>query len=309
MYDIGYLNQMVLTNPAQLVNEYDQLYMGRIHEAADLICDNFKRSPLVMLSGPSGSGKSTTAVKLDAELESRGIITQTIELDDFYLSRPCPGIPKLPDGSVDMESPLCLDLLLIRKTIDDLEDGKEVIIPHFDFKTQRRDESKSRVLKLNKNEIAIFEGIHALNSLLTNENSKAFLLYVEPSTPAGINGEVIIDGSWMRLARRTVRDNKYRGYVPTETVERWISVMNGERRFIAPNKHRANYVLDSSLGYEPCVMKAIAYPLLKQAFETLPNHADIGILKAFEQFDVLDEKYVPETSLLREFIGGGIYGK
>ncbi|MEV6974345.1 ATP-binding protein [Kitasatospora sp. NPDC093806] len=55
------------------------------------------RARVVLLSGPSGSGKSSLA-------ERSGL--PVLQLDDFYKDGDDPTLPRLPDGSVDWDSPL-----------------------------------------------------------------------------------------------------------------------------------------------------------------------------------------------------------
>ena len=59
------------------MEECDLRLQESIVRASEKILGNMKKSPVVLLSGPSGSGKTTTAMKIEEELESRGVSTVT----------------------------------------------------------------------------------------------------------------------------------------------------------------------------------------------------------------------------------------
>ena len=109
-YRLDQINQAVRQDPAAFMAAGDAAFHEKVCRAADLIQSHRDKSPVVLLSGPSGSGKTTTAGMINAELERRGIHTHTISMDDYFLTPDPSTAPRTPDGEMDFESPLMLDL-------------------------------------------------------------------------------------------------------------------------------------------------------------------------------------------------------
>ena len=207
-------------------------------------------SPIVLLSGPSGSGKTTTAMKLEQELERRGVNSHTISMDNYFKTLNRKTAPRTPEGDIDYESPLLLDMDLLDDTFTKLSRGEWVIVPHFEFARQMRNDSRGTPLKLDKNEIAIFEGIHALNDDIAGRHPEATGLYISARSNVLEGEELRFKGTWMRISRRAVRDYNFRGTDLLETLMMWYNVRRGEKAYISPFKGRAHVIIDSSLRYE-----------------------------------------------------------
>ena len=112
----------------------------------------------------------------------------------------------------------------------------------------------------------------------------------------------------MRLLRRLVRDSNFRGTPAAATLDMWANVRRGEKRFISPFKERANLMFDSSFPCEVSIMKNFAAPLLAAVPEGAERYAEIrSILPALERFETIDPALLAPESMLREFIGGGVY--
>lgn len=308
-YQLQEINSAVRSDPAVFVARCDERYHSRVVHAADAILERISQSPIVLLSGPSGSGKTTTALKLEEELERRGVECHAVALDNYYLTRDgSSDVPRTPDGKVDLESPLCLDMALLDETFTRLSRGEEVVVPHFDFANQRRDEARGVPLQLGKDEICIFEGIHALGPGIAGPHPEATRLYISARSNVMEDGEVRFKGTWMRLVRRAVRDYNFRGYSIADTLAVWANVRRGEKLYISPYKDTAHVMIDSSLPYEVPVMKNYAEPFLRSVPQDNPRSAELRELAAaFGYFEALDPALVPKDSLLREFIGGGSY--
>ena len=265
-------------------------------------------SPIVLLSGPSGSGKTTTALKLEEELERRGVSTHTVALDNYYVTLNRATAPRTPEGDIDYESPLCLDMELLDETFTKLSRGEEVIVPHFEFARQMRNDARGRPLRLGKNEIVIFEGIHALGPGIAGPHPEATKLYISARSNVMEEGKVVFKGTWMRLTRRAVRDYNFRGTEVAETLSMWANVRRGEKLYISPYKNTADVMLDSSLAYEVPVMKNYAMPILKAVPQDNARRRELlDLIGAFDHFEAIDPDLVAKNSLLREFIGGGSY--
>lgn len=307
-YQLQEINSAARTDPADFVARCDKRYHARVVHAADTILERISQSPIVLLSGPSGSGKTTTAMKVEEELECRGVECHSVALDNYFLNRDPATTPRTPEGDYDLESPLCLDMALLDETFTRLSRGEEVIVPHFDFTNQRRDEAKARPLRLGRDEICIFEGIHALGPGISGPHPEATKLYVSARSNILEDGAVRFKGTWMRIVRRAVRDLNFRGYSIAETLAIWANVRRGEKLYISPYKDAADVIIDSSLPYEVPVMKAYAGAFLASVPENNPRTAELRELAAaFDYFEAIDPALVPKDSLLREFIGGGSY--
>ena len=262
----------------------------------------------MLLSGPSGSGKTTTAMKIAEELLRRGVNSRAVAMDNYFLTQDPATVPRTPDGSIDYESPLCLDMELLSQHFTALSRGEEILIPKFEFARQMRNDSLGTPLKLEKNEIAIFEGIHALNDDITGRHPAAAKLYISARSNINEGAVLRFKGTWMRLVRRAVRDYSFRGAGVAQTLAMWANVRRGEKLYISPFKSKADIVFDSSLPYEVPVMKNYALPILQSVPGDNERHDEmLELVKAFEHFESIDPALVPRDSLLREFIGGGRY--
>lgn len=303
-YQLKEISRAIRTDPVGFMEECDAAYEAKIAAAADMVCRNMKQSPVVLLSGPSGSGKTTTAGKLRSELLRRGVGTHAISMDDYFLGRAQKDQPRAPDGSVDYESPEMMDLELLDQHFSKLTRGERILVPHFDFARQMRNDDKGRLLRLGSNEIAIFEGIHALNTRLTGHHPEAMRLYISARSDV-LDGDALrFKGTWMRLTRRAVRDYNFRGTNVQGTLDMWANVRRGEKLYISPYKDSAHYKFDSSLPYEVSVMANYARPMM----EGIPpknqrRHELLELIAAFDCFEPIDPALVPEGSLLHEFIG------
>ncbi|NCB62695.1 MAG: adenylyl-sulfate kinase [Clostridia bacterium] len=310
-YQLNEINTRIRGDVKGFLEECDASYQGRISSAADRILQNLKRSPIVLLSGPSGSGKTTTALKLEQELESRGVNTHTISMDNYFNTLNPKTAPRTPEGDIDYESPLLLDRELLDQTFETLSRGETVVIPKFEFARQMRNDSRGTPLRLKENEIAIFEGIHALNDDIAGRHPEATTLYISARSNIEENGALRFKGTWMRITRRAVRDYNFRGTGLEDTLAMWHNVRRGEKLYISPFKGKAEVIIDSSLRYEVPVFASYAEPLRKAQRavpEENPRYAELQEwADSFRYFEPIDPKLVPKDSLIREFIGGGSY--
>lgn len=310
-YSLAQINEAIRSDPQGFVQECDAAYNKKIENAARKIADNLSKSRIVLLSGPSGSGKTTTAKKIEAKLEQMGINSHAVSMDNYFKTVDPETSPRNREGQIDYESPFCMDMDLLNQHFAALDRGEKIRIPKFEFARQMRSDIKSQPLRLGSDEIAIFEGIHALNDIITGRNPAAAKVYISArSDITGESGEVVFKRTWLRLERRTVRDSKFRAWKADVTVRMWANVRRGEKLYISPFKDNASIMFDSTLPYEISVIRPFAQPLFDhlrvspdmERYEEVRHLAD-----AYPLFEALDEKYVAEDSLIREFIGGGIY--
>ena len=177
-YSLKEIIEAVRSDPKGFVEECDVAYNRKIENAAKKIAENRSKSRIVLLSGPSGSGKTTTAKKIEAKLEEMGIRSHAIAMDNYFQTVDPATAPRNRDGQIDYESPFCLDMDLLNRHFAMLDRGEKIHIPKFEFARQMRSAIKSRPLQLGKDEIAIFEGIHALNDIITGKNPAAMKVYI-----------------------------------------------------------------------------------------------------------------------------------
>ncbi|MDD3831899.1 MAG: nucleoside kinase [Clostridia bacterium] len=265
---------------------------------------------LLCIAGPSSSGKTTFCNRLKIELLSRGINPVTISMDDYYLekSKIC-DLQNLPIEQLDLEHVDCLDVQLFNRDLFNLINGEEVTLPRFNFVTGKRE--VGRTIRTDHNNPIIIEGIHALNEKLTSSIPKhqKYKIYIAPQMQVNIDNHSPLNITDLRLIRRIVRDMSFRNCPASTTIDMWQSVRNGEFKWIYPNQEGANFVFNSALPYELCVLRNRALPALREIAYDDPHflvaNRLIKYLKYFKSIE--DESIIPCNSLIREFIGGSCF--
>ena len=307
-YQLNDINYRTVADPRGMIEEADANYAGLVKQAAEKIAENKKNSPIVLLSGPSGPGKTTTAMKIAEALEEKGIGSHYVAMDDYFNTVDPATTPRTPDGDYDLESPLCLDMELLNEHFTLLSQGKRIYVPKYEFSRRMRIQEPSKSIKLKKDEIVIFEGIHALNDMITDRHPEAFKLYISAQSDVVFGGRTVFKRTWFRLVRRTVRDYNFRGSSPDETMGMWANVRRGEKLYISRFKEKADFQFDTTLAYELPVFNSTATKLFQQVPEGIERFDELrSVLPALQLFgDIADEDVSPD-SLVREFIGGGIY--
>ena len=307
MFSLKQINEAIRSDPAAFAQECDELFAKKVENAAKKIADHRAESHIILLSGPSGSGKTTTALKIEERLEEMGIETHTVSMDNYFNTIDPDTAPRNREGAIDYESPFCLDINLLNQHFAMLDRGELIHIPKYEFARQMRSDIFAQPMCLGKDEMAIFEGIHALNDIIVGKNPKAFKLYIAArSNIRDEDGSIIFDKSWIRLCRRIVRDFKFRGSDAAFTLKMWENVRRGERLYISPYKENADIMFDSSLALSVSALKPFVMPLLEEIPRGKYKVVE-DILKGLEKIEPLDEKYIPAKSLSREFIGGSPY--
>lgn len=294
----------------ELINVSEALQEKRISQIADEILHrNQKGQPvkLILISGPSSSGKTTFSKRLSVQLMANGLKPYPISLDDYFVNRE--DTPKDENGNYDYESLYALDLDFFNQQLQALIKGEEVELPRFNFTTGKREWS-GKHLRVNDNMILILEGIHALNPELTPHipTESKFKIYVSALTTILLDNHNYIPTTDNRLLRRIIRDYKYRGYSAEETISRWPSVRAGEEKWIFPYQENADVMFNSALLFELAIIKDYAEPILRKVPNNRPEYSEAYRLRKFLGYFVpLQDKELPPTSLLREFLGGSSF--
>ncbi len=304
--DVGMLNDVVKSGRIHdfiLISE--ALHEKRIANIADMIVNQKKR--IILIAGPSSSGKTTFARRLGIQLKVNGIKPLTISVDDYFVDKT--RTPLDEEGKPDYESLETVDLDFFNKSMNALLKGEEIDVPTFNFITGKR-EFNGRKMKLDEGCAVIIEGIHALNPRLTSDIDDAdkFKIYISAITSMRIDQHNRIPTTDLRLLRRMVRDNLFRGTSAPETIDMWPAVRRGEERNIFPFQQEADAMFNSSLIYELLVMKGHALPLLSAITKDMPQYSEarrlIEFLSYFLQIPADD---IPPNSILREFLGGSCF--
>ena len=284
----------------------EALHEKKISDIADKIAKN-RKIKMILIAGPSSSGKTTFAKRLGIQLKLNGIEPKTLSVDNYFVERE--QNPKDEEGNYDFECIEALDLRLFNEHILKLLAGEEVEIPRFDFETGHKN-YEGDFVKLEDNEVLVIEGIHCLNDKLTEAIPKdqKFKIYISALTVLNIDYYNRISTTDTRLIRRIVRDYKYRHYSAKETIERWASVNKGEEKYIFPYQEQADAMFNSSIVYELGVLKKHALPVLQEITREDEEYAEAQrLINLLNYFKKIPEKYIPESSILREFIGGSIF--
>ncbi|WP_314597369.1 nucleoside kinase [uncultured Selenomonas sp.] len=295
---------------ADIIHVSEALHEKKIAEIADHIASNIKELRLILIAGPSSSGKTSFAQRLRIQLRVNGIEPVSISLDDYF--RNWEDTPRTKDGAYDFENIGALDVELFNDHLVRLLNGEEVILPHYNFLTGKR-EVGSEHLSIAPTSPLIVEGIHGLNEALTASvpRGKKFKIYISALTQLNIDAHNRIPTTDARLLRRMVRDYQFRGAYALKTLRQWPDVRAGEEKNIFPFQEEADAMFNSALIYELAVLKRYAVPLLEMVPRDVPEYTKANRLLDFCRCfsDITEEYDIPNNSLLREFIGKSIFFK
>lgn len=306
---VGRLNDFVLQDKAvKLIQVSEAIHQRQLVELA-LDIEKRQNVKMILIAGPSSSGKTTFAQKLGVQLTLVGYNPITISMDNYFKERK--DTPLGPDGKYDFERVDALDIDLFNSQMTDLLAGKTVELPKFDFMVGTK-RYNGDMLTLKSNDIMIIEGIHALNPILTKlvDDKNKYKIYISPIATLNIDGYTKVSSTDTRILRRMVRDYTTRGHSIEKTLDLWPNVKKGEEKYIYPFTNTVNYIYNSSLLYEPLVMKNIAQPLLLQVKPSSEYYSESRRLYEFlNNFLPMDTKEIPIDSIMREFIGGGCFDR
>lgn len=293
-----------------LINVSEALQEKKIAQIADEIThrnQDGKRVKLVLISGPSSSGKTTFSKRLSIQLMTNGLKPYPISLDDYFVNRN--DTPLDESGKHDFESLYAVDLPFFEEQLTTLLNGGEVELPRYNFTTGKR-EMSGKKLRIDEHMILIIEGIHALNPALTPHipNENKYKVYVSALTTILLDNHNYIPTTDNRLLRRIIRDYKYRNYSAEETIARWPSVRAGEEKWIFPYQENADAMFNSALLFELAVLKDYVEPVLRKVPNRCPEYSEAHrLLRFLNYFVSVQDKELPPTSLLREFLGGSSF--
>ncbi len=288
------------------INEFIQINeMMHGEELSKIVKEIINRGSIrmILIGGPSSSGKTTTSKKVALKLKEYGKNPFVISLDDYYKNRR--ESPKDKNGNYDFERLEAIDVKLFNNHLKKLLSYQEVSLPTFNFLTGEK-EYKNSPVKLNKKDIIIIEGLHTLNEALTKsvKKSNKFKIYVSPFTPIGMDRHNYISTTDLRLLRRMVRDNSKRGYKAEDTLSRWKMMRASEEKYVFPYQMEGDALINTALFYEINALRTYAEPLLYSIERTSENYEEaIKLINFIKNFFCIPDDGIPNTSVLREFIG------
>ncbi len=256
----------------------------------------------IALSGPSCSGKTTMARILTEEITKNGKCAVVLSIDDFFRERT---VPKSLEYKVDYDSVNAIDLPYFAACVDKMLRGENTVLPRFDFVDGVRLDGEE--YRSTPGDILIFEGIQAVypevTRLLEPYHMKSVCICVTESLT--INGTTFAPEE-IRLARRIVRDYKFRSATPEFTFHIWEGVRENEEKNILPYINRCDYLIDSLLAYEPFMLAPHLSPLLESV--PLDSPYFMSAMSLLEKFRCVEGSEIPESllteqSLYHEFLG------
>ena len=296
------INAAAKQNPNHFIRRAETRYDELLNRTVARVCGG--GAQIVLLAGPSASGKTTTARKISQKLAASGHTAYSVSLDDFYKNRN--EIAMGEDGKPDYETITALELELLSQVMNDLADHGRGSLPQYDFEAGVRHDDVSEI-RLEPGDIVIFEGLHALNPIVSERLPQyaALKLYVSVSTRIyRSDGAVQMTKRDLRLVRRMIRDYRCRDSSVEHPFSLWGTVLKGEGQYLLPYKFNADLIIDSIHNYEPCVLRHEALRLLNAVPESSEWFSEAARLrKALEPFKSLPPTMVPPDSLLREFLG------
>ncbi len=299
----------------ELIRASDARYDANLDQAAASILERKDELRFIIVAGPSSSGKTTTTHKLAERLEREGVHVIPMSLDNYFFDLELH--PKDEFGDYDFETPEAMDLVLINEHLAELDAGRGIDMPDYDFKTGNRTERTTR-FEPEPGSLILLDTLHGLFDGLTASvpTEHKFRIYIE--TIAQLKTE---DGRWVRwtdirLLRRMIRDSQHRGYSPERTILHWHYVRRSELKHIIPHQGVADHIVNSAIPYELPFLKNRLFDCLPPFLEKWRDDEKRvdGYLRAQRIHRLLDslpavddDSIVPGSSLLREFIGGSTY--
>lgn len=298
-----------------LVREADARYESILDDAAQQILERRGQLRFIVVAGPSSSGKTTTTLKIGERLAKAGIHVIPLALDNYFFD--LEHHPRDEFGDYDFETPEALDLPLVNGHLAELDAGRGIDVPTYDFRTGKRTDRTTR-FEPEPGSLVLLDTLHGLYPGLTESVPAAhkFKIYIETIGQLKDASGRYVRWADVRMLRRMIRDTQHRSYSPEKTILHWHYVRRSELKHIIPHQGNADFLVNSSLAYE--------LPFLKHhLFRHLPGFLDRwcddarrldGWMRAKRVHDLLDsladvtdDSVVPARSLLREFIGGSAY--
>ncbi len=298
-----------------LIREADARYDSNLDQAAASILERRDELRFIIVAGPSSSGKTTTTHKLAERLEREGVHVLPLSLDNYFFNLELH--PKDEFGDYDFETPEAMDLPLLNRHLAELDAGRGIDMPDYDFKTGKRTEKTTR-FEPEPGGLILLDTLHGLFDGLTESvpTEHKFRIYIETIAQLKTDAGRWVRWTDIRLLRRMIRDSQHRGYSPERTILHWHYVRRSELKHIIPFQGAADHIVNSAIPYELPFLKHRLFDYLppflakwredeKRVDGYLRAKRVHGLLESIEAIE--DDSIVPSRALLREFIGGSAY--
>lgn len=300
-YDVEYMRRRLKSDRPGFVAAAERQFRSKISLLAQQIALDKGSHPVILLCGPSGSGKTTTAAYLAQALVNMGHSTKILSLDEYFLPKETPNLPRTADGEIDYETPERLDIPLLVEHLEKIFACEPVSVPHFDFPTQSR--LPGQFFHRQEGEFVIVEGIHALNpNVMGIAMEFSRHIYVSVRTRLQLPNGDLLHPSMIRLMRRLLRDERERGRCFADTMDLLKNVTAGEEDYIIPYKRFADWDVDTFMPYEAALFSSYLTEKtlpMKKPYDKISNE----ILPFLSQLPPVFKEEIPANSLLREFVG------
>ena len=305
--NVGDVNKACLDGKAtDLIQVAEALQEKKIVQIAEEINKRYwspQKVRIVLITGPTSSGKSTFCKRLSVQLMTCGLHPISFSTDDYFVNRL--DTPKLPDGSYDFDNFDTVDHAQLQKDVLRLISGETVEVPEYNFVTGIR-EYNGKSLKLEEGSVLLIEGLHALNpKLLDNiSDSEKFKIFINTITSYSLDDHNCIPTSDNRLLRRIVRDFNKGAFSARETISNWPNVRRAEVKWIYPYQEDADVLFNSAYLVEFAVLRSHAERILATVPKNCPEYSEAHrLMKFLHYFIPVSDKQIPQTSLMRYFIG------
>ncbi|HBX74571.1 MAG: nucleoside kinase [Acidaminococcaceae bacterium] len=308
---VSKLNRIIREGRAdKIIRVAEGLQEKKFVAIADYITKHRDKLKFILIAGPSSSGKTTSNQRLCVQLEVNGLHPIPISMDNYYVNRE--DTPKNPDGTYDYERVDVIDIPLFNEHLAQLLRGETVMLPYYNFMTGHR-EYRGQKMRMRENSVFVIEGIHALNRKVTESvpDENKLKIFVSALTPMSLDAFNRIHTTDLRMLRRMVRDSRFRSHDALDTIKMWPSVRRGEEQYIFPCQEDADIFFNTSLIYEPAILRKFAVPLLQTVppEEKREYFTACRLLRLLRLIEPLDEDMIPNNSILKEFIGGSAFEK
>jgi len=293
----GRINEVILVSEA--------LHAQQISRIASAIRDRKDDVRVILIAGPSSSGKTTFSKRLTIQLLAEGVSPYAFEMDNYFVNRE--DTPRNAEGKYDFESLDAVNRTLLNDHIKRLTAGERVQLRKYNFRTGINEPGEE--VQLEPGQMIILEGIHGLNPKLLEDvpSEQTYRIYVSCLTQLNLDRHNRISTTDTRELRRILRDARDRGYSAQQTISNWEMVRQGEKNHIFPYQENADIMFNSALAYELTALKPLVEPLLRMVpYGTREYIEAKRLFKFLQWFLPIEQKFIPDNSILREFIGDSI---
>lgn len=290
------INSSTRNNLDGFIRESDLNYQEQIEITAESIAYRKDECPLVFVAGPRGSGKKISARKIRYELEKQCIRTFLITLDNYLVQREASEIS-------DFENPTRINKQAFDADMQKIVDGKPIYVTS--YSKEQSGYTIGGEVDFKKGDILIVEGLQALNPDVTETwDDYSRYVYTSIRTRVISESETRLHPSKLRLLRRLVRA-MYKDKPIEKILDAYDETQLREDRFVMPYKFRANYEIDTFIGYEASAYKPLILPKLKELSATYDLNEKFGDLMNFlNDVSEMPIEKVPENSMIHEFMEG-----